>query len=168
MLQLYQHLLNQTEWCWAFRLTNHNQEEGKLCSWKQMPFVCFLCNETQSLQPLIKNIGWTSPLSKLNSGNPCFQTGCNLSVGWQAGGIPGSFMKVYTGGPVGGSMAPWYILIFTSTVCDFGFIFRGLKYQAWKSMTTGHCEASEVHWLQRDAAFPQNSFRDADPRPVIQ
>ena len=24
----------------------------KICSWKQMPFVCLLCNETQSLQSL--------------------------------------------------------------------------------------------------------------------
>ena len=28
------------------------QDEGKICSWKQMPFVCLLCNETQSLQSL--------------------------------------------------------------------------------------------------------------------
>ena len=38
MLHLYQYLLNQTKLCWAFWLTNHNQEEGKICSWKQLPF----------------------------------------------------------------------------------------------------------------------------------
>ena len=54
MLHLYQHYSNQTKWCWAFWLTNHNQEEGKSCSWKQMAFVCLLCIETQSLQPLCK------------------------------------------------------------------------------------------------------------------
>ena len=32
--------------------TNHNHDEGKLFSWKQMPFVCLLCNETQFLQSL--------------------------------------------------------------------------------------------------------------------
>ena len=57
MLHLYQHLSNQTKCCWAFWLTNHNQEEGKSCSWKQMAFVCILCNETQSLQPLSEGRG---------------------------------------------------------------------------------------------------------------
>ena len=45
MLHLYQHLSNQTKWCWTFWLTNHNQEEGKSCSWKQISFVYLLSND---------------------------------------------------------------------------------------------------------------------------
>ena len=35
---------------------------GKSCSWKQMTFVCLLCNETRSLQPLLNQICCSGPL----------------------------------------------------------------------------------------------------------
>ena len=50
----HQYLLNQTKLGWAFRLTDYNQEEGKSWSLNQILFVCLLCKETLSLQPLQK------------------------------------------------------------------------------------------------------------------
>ena len=37
----------------SFRRINYNQEKGKICNWNQRPFVCLLCYETWSQQPLV-------------------------------------------------------------------------------------------------------------------
>ena len=34
-------------------------------------------------------------------------------------------------------------------------------------MSALHCEAGEGHWLQGEAALQAQSFREADPQPVI-
>ena len=38
----------------GFDLINSQWRVVKLCIWKEMQFVCLLCNETQFLQPLRK------------------------------------------------------------------------------------------------------------------